>query len=150
MVITLMYGRQKFPQVFSMDKIISVMAVRKFRPVILAFILALFSPPTMAVDPLYQPEMQKLLGAIGSLYFLQPLCGNNEIDWRQHASELIALDQPDEDRRQRLNGSFNQGYYAYARLYQTCTEAAQLATGQILLEAKQLTRDIHSRYGEQN
>jgi len=126
------------------------MAVKKIRPIILALIFVTFGQPAMAVDPLYQPQMQKLLGAIGSLYFLQPLCGNYKNDWRQHASELIALDEPDEDRRQRLNGSFNQGYYAYARLYQSCTEAAQLATGQILQEAERLTRDIRSRYGEQN
>jgi len=113
-------------------------------------ILVSFSQPSLAADPLYQGEMQKLLNVIGSLYFLQPLCGNTENDWRQQAGELIALDNPDEDRRQLLNGSFNQGYNAYARVYQTCTISAQQATMQLLVDADKLARDIHSRYAEQN
>jgi len=112
--------------------------------------LSLPAQPASVVDPVYQGEMQKLLGIIGSLYFLQPLCGNEENDWRLHASELITLDNPDEDRRQRLNGAFNQGYYAYARSYNSCTVSAQRAALQLLKEAEQITRDIHSRYAEQN
>lgn len=110
----------------------------------------IFVMPSLAADPPYQPQMQQLLNSLGSLYYLQPLCGARDSDWRQHAQELIALDQPNEDRMQRLNGSFNQGYHAYARLHQTCTPATQLAISRLLNDADRLTRDIRSRYSEQN
>jgi len=125
-------------------------ALKFLRTIFVALALTLSAQPVSAVDPLYQSEMQKLLGIIGSLYFLQPLCGNEENDWRLHASELISLDNPDEDRRQRLNGAFNQGYYAYSRSYSSCTISAQRSVRQLLQEAEQITRDIHSRYADQN
>jgi uncharacterized protein (TIGR02301 family) len=118
------------------------------RALFVCILLGVFAQPTMAIDPPYQSQMQQLLKAIGSLYFLHPLCGNEQNDWRQHANELIMLDEPTQDRRQRLNGAFNQGYYAYARLHQSCTFSARQAITQLLVEADHLTRDIHSRYAE--
>ncbi|HHB82030.1 MAG TPA: TIGR02301 family protein [Devosia sp.] len=113
------------------------------------FVMAgLLWQPAYAVDPPYQGQMQQLLGVVGSLYFLQPLCEDQKNDWRQHAAELIAFDDPDDDRRQRLNGAFNQGYQAYARLYQNCSPSARQAITRLLIKADQLTRDIHSRYAE--
>lgn len=116
--------------------------------VLLALAIAFAAPPAKAVDPLYQPQMQRLLYVMGSLYFLQPLCGLNDLDWRLQAAELIDADQPEEDRRLRLTGAFNDGYGAYARLYRDCTESAQLAVRQMLDEAEALTRDIHTRFAE--
>ena len=118
------------------------------RPLSVCILLGAFVQPVLAIDPPYQTQMQQLLNAIGSLYFLQPLCGDEKNDWRQHASELIELDDPADERRQGLNGAFNQGYHAYARLYQSCTFSARQAITQLLVEADHLTRDIHSRYAE--
>ncbi len=120
------------------------------RPFLLCLMVLGFSQPATAVDPPYQGDMQELLSIMGSLYFLQPLCAGNRIDWREHAAELIDLDKPDEDRRQRLNGAFNQGYHAFARLHQSCTVATRSAITRLLIEADVLTRDIHARYAEQN
>lgn len=101
-----------------------------------------------AIDPPYQPEMERLSEMLGSLYFLQPLCGADQEDWRAHAAELIALDNPDDDRRQRLIGSFNEGFESYSRLYRQCTDSAQEAMRRLLTEAERSTRDIHSRFAE--
>ena len=48
----------------------------RLRPVavLLCAMLALPSP-AWAVDPPYQPQMQRLAEILGSLYFLNPLCG---------------------------------------------------------------------------
>ena len=116
--------------------------------ILIGILAGLLSQPAYAVDPPYQSQMQQLLGVVGSLYFLQPLCGDQKNDWRQHAAELISFDDPDDDRRQRLNGAFNQGYQAYARLYQNCSPSASQAITRLLIEADQLTREIHSRYAE--
>lgn len=102
----------------------------------------------LAVDPPYQAQMERLAEILGSLYILAPMCGRTEIDWRAQVADLIALDEPDADRRARLVGSFNAGYEAYARFYRTCTPSAEIAISRLLSEGEGLARDIHSRYAE--
>jgi uncharacterized protein (TIGR02301 family) len=113
----------------------------------LALLLSL-PQPALAIDPPYQGQMERLAEIMGSLYFLQPLCQPGLDDWRNEMAELINLDQPDEDRRQRLAGAFNQGYTAYARLYRICTVSAAEALTRLLVEAEKTAREIHSRYAE--
>lgn len=113
-----------------------------------ALAMALWSGPAAAIDPPYQEQMERLAETLGSLYFLQPLCQPGLEDWRTQMAELIELDSPDEDRRQRLAGAFNEGYEAYARLYRVCTVSAAEALTRLLVEAERNARDIHSRYAE--
>jgi len=104
--------------------------------------------PAAAVDPPYEPQMERLAEILGSLYFLNPLCAGSATDWREQLADLVALDQPDEDRQQRLYGAFNGGYLAYSRLYRSCTESAREALTRLLVEAGATARDIHTRYAE--
>lgn len=104
--------------------------------------------PAFAVDPPYQDDMRRLNEIMGSLYFLQPLCTDNPTDWRALAADLIDLDKPDDDRRERLMGAFNEGYESYARLYRWCSEPAATAMTRLITEAEHTARDIHSRYAE--
>ncbi len=113
----------------------------------LLLVLAMVGPAA-AIDPPYQRQMERLSEIMGSLYFLEPLCGNADTDWRQEMGELIELDEPDDDRRQRLAGAFNTGYTAYARFHRACTPAASTAYHRLLEEAQQIVRDIHSRFAE--
>jgi uncharacterized protein (TIGR02301 family) len=106
------------------------------------------STSALAVDPLYEPQLERLSEVMGSLYFLTPLCAPGGKDWRVEMSELIALDTPDDDRKQRLAGAFNNGYQAYARLYRECTDSAHTAMTKLLVEAEQTARDIHAHYAE--
>jgi len=123
---------------------------RSFRRalVAVAFGLVLSGAPAQAIDPPYQEEMERLAEIMGSLYFLQPLCQPGVEDWRAQMAELISLDEPDEDRRQRLAGAFNAGYSAYSRYYRICTVSAAEAMTRLLTEAETTARDIHSRYAE--
>jgi uncharacterized protein (TIGR02301 family) len=115
----------------------------------LPLLLALGLPqPALAIDPPYEPQMERLAEILGSLYFLNPMCKPGGTDWREQLSELVRLDQPDEDRQQRLYGAFNTGYSAYARLYRTCTPSASEALSRLLIEAESTARDIHTRYAE--
>lgn len=113
----------------------------------LAFVV-LLGQPAGAVDPPYQPEMERLSEIMGSLYFLDPLCRQEAADWRAQMEDLINLDQPDDDRRQRLAGAFNAGYTAYARLYRGCTVSATAALSRLMREAERTARDLHTRYAE--
>jgi len=116
---------------------------------ILALVLALLLvAPAQAIDPLYQRQMERLTEIMGSLYFLEPLCETGTEDWRAQAAELIALDEPDDDRRQRLAGAFNTGYSAFSRLHRQCTPSSRAAMTRLLDEAQQLAREIHTRFAE--
>lgn len=120
----------------------------RFRLPTLALLLALGTAPSLAIDPPYQRQMERLAEIMGSLYFLQPLCQPAADDWREQMAELIALDEPDEDRRQRLAGAFNVGYTAYSRFHHSCTPAARAALERLLVEAERSARDIHTRFAE--
>lgn len=121
----------------------------RFAQFLAATLLVLMAGPALAVDPPYQEEMERLSEIMGSLYFLQPLCRPDAgADWRAEMGDLISLDQPDDDRRQRLAGAFNSGYEAYARLYRACTVSADEALTRLLVEAEKTARDIHTRYAE--
>lgn len=115
---------------------------------IAGLVTALSAVPAMAIDPPYQPQMERLAEIMGSLYFLEPLCHAGTEDWRAQMEELILLDEPDEDRRQRLAGAFNGGYTAFARFHRACTPAAREALVRLLSEAERTARDIHARFAE--
>ncbi|ODT69504.1 MAG: TIGR02301 family protein [Pelagibacterium sp. SCN 63-23] len=119
--------------------------LRLLRPLFLAMLIA---APAFAIDPPYQRQMERLAEIMGSLYFLQPLCQTGNEDWREQMAELIALDEPDEDRRQRLAGAFNGGYNAFARFHHQCTPASREALARLLVEAQRLAREIHTRFAE--
>lgn len=108
----------------------------------------ILTAPAQAVDPPYQALLERLTEVMGSLYLLQPLCGYTDVNWRVEAARLIRYELPDEDRRARLEGAFNEGYRGYARLYRTCTDSARLAMERFLAEGDRIAREIHSRYAE--
>lgn len=116
--------------------------------VALAGIVVLAPLPAVAVDPLYQPQMERLSEILGGLYMLTPLCGDTTTDWRMQMADLMERDEPEDDRRARLAGAFNAGYEAYARFYQSCTPSARTAISRLLHEGEALSRDIHQRYAE--
>jgi uncharacterized protein (TIGR02301 family) len=119
------------------------------RPALAAALLCLtLTVPARAVDPPYQGDMERLAQMLGSLYFLDPLCQHDKVDWRAQMQELINLDQPDDDRRQRIAGAFNDGYTAYARLYRVCTVSAAQSLNRLLSDAEATARNIQSHYAE--
>jgi uncharacterized protein (TIGR02301 family) len=111
-------------------------------------VAALVAAPALAIDPPYQRQMERLAEVMGSLYYLQPLCKTGTEDWRAQMAELITLDEPDEDRRQRLAGAFNTGYTGFSRLHRQCTPSSREALTRLLVEAQQLAKSIHTRFAE--
>ncbi len=122
--------------------------MRKRLAIALLVLATALPQPAAAIDPPYQPQMERLAEILGSLYFLNPLCAGEATDWRAQLADLVSLDQPDEDLQQRLSGAFNGGYLAYSRLYRSCTDSAREALARLLVEAEATARDIHARYAE--
>jgi uncharacterized protein (TIGR02301 family) len=117
-------------------------------PVLALAALLAFAHSAAAIDPPYEPQMERLAEIMGSLYFLAPMCSESSVDWRAELADLVTKDQPDEDRQQRLYGAFNGGYQAFARLYRACTPSAEEALTRLLMEAESTARDIHTRFAE--
>ncbi len=130
-----------------MSSKLASLPLKSLRFFVLATLLCL-SGPSWAIDPPYQRQMERLAEIMGSLYFLQPLCQPQTTDWRAEMDELITLDEPNEDRRQRLAGAFNGGYTAFARFHRHCTPAAKEALSRLLTEAEKTAREIHTRFAE--
>lgn len=125
------------------------MAMRLRLPALLLLATLAVAVPAKAIDPPYQPQMERLAEIMGSLYFLNPLCTEGATtDWRAELADLVDLDQPDDDRQQRLFGAFNGGYQAFSRLYRICTASAGEALTRLLIEAETTARDIHTRFAE--
>ncbi len=122
----------------------------KFIKIILIvfFTLGITINNAKSIDPPYQAQMERLTNILGSLYYLQPLCGYDEIDWREQADILITLEKPTRDRKQRLAGAFNEGFQAFARIYNICTPSAKEAMERFLREGAYLAKYIHTQFAE--
>ena len=100
-----------------------------------------------AADPPYEPQLQRLAEILGSLHYLDQLCGGTAPAWRDEMAALLTAEAPEADRRARLVDRFNLGYGSFAAVYRTCTPSAVLALERYKKEGAALTRDIADRFG---
>jgi len=120
-----------------------------FKHVILSFGILLFHTPSVfAVDPPYQADMERLATIMGALYHLDDLCIQSGNNWRDEFAELMDLEEVDNDRRERLTASFNNGYYDFSRLHVRCTFNAQTAMQRFIEEGAAISKNIHTRFAE--
>jgi len=101
-----------------------------------------------SLDPPYQAQLEKLSKALGSLHYLRAICADDAQLWRVHMDQLLNFENPPEDRRARLVGSFNSGYQAYARFHVRCTSSARKSMQLHLNEANIIAQDIQTRFAE--
>lgn len=104
--------------------------------------------PAQAIDPAYQPQMERLAEIMGALYHLDDLCLRSGVDWRGQLADLMDLDEVDDDRRARLAGAFNDNYADFQQSHSRCTDSASLLTSRFLDEGAKISYDIHIRYAE--
>jgi uncharacterized protein (TIGR02301 family) len=119
--------------------------VKRMVGLVLAATLAV--TPAAAADPPYEALLQRLAEVLGSLHYLDGLCDPGTTPWRAQMEALIEAEQPDGQRRARLNDRFNIGYSSFAATYRTCTPAARLALERYHREGADLAADISARFG---
>ncbi|MDQ6437990.1 TIGR02301 family protein [Mesorhizobium sp. LHD-90] len=95
----------------------------------------------------FEDNLLRLSEILGSLHFLRNLCGEKGGRWRGEMGTLLAIENPDPERKARLVARFNRGYRAFAGNYTVCTAAAVEATGRYIKEGEQLSRETAVRYG---
>ncbi len=96
----------------------------------------------------YDPDINRLAEVLGTLSFLRDLCGIKDgAVWRARMNDLMEAEGTSQERKERLAGSYNRGFYGYQITYRTCTPAARIAIDRLTDEGARLTRGITGRYG---
>jgi uncharacterized protein (TIGR02301 family) len=106
------------------------------------------APPPEPPPPPYEPQLLKLAEIMGSLAYLRTLCDGPEANnWRERMAALLEAEGRTPMRRDRLTGSYNRGFRAYAATHRACTEGSQEASARLAVEGERLARVLAGRYG---
>lgn len=89
----------------------------------------------------------RLAEILGSLHYLRNLCGETGNRWRGEMEQLLAAENPNEERRARFVAKFNHGYRSFDQVYVRCTPSATEAISRYMKEGEALSREIVGRYG---
>lgn len=101
------------------------------------------------VAPAYEPQLLRLAEMLGTLAYLQDLCGRHHDGqiWRAKMAALLNAEAKTSLRKERLAGAFNRGFRGYALTYRLCTPNAHAIIRRFLTESGKLAHGIAHRYG---
>jgi len=105
-------------------------------------------PKIQVLPPAYNRQMMRLSEILGALHYLRELCGANEGQfWREQMQELIAKEEPTQERTAQMIARFNQGFRGFRETYRECTPSAITANDRYIDEGAKLALEIPSRFG---
>ncbi|MBO0766742.1 MAG: TIGR02301 family protein [Hyphomicrobiaceae bacterium] len=113
-----------------------------------AAMLAAVAAATSAQGPAtdtkpYDDKLMRLSEILGAVHYLRELCGANDGQkWREQMRELMDTEGSTALRRAKLTRSFNNGYRAYSRTYNTCSPPAQTAITRFLAEGAEIADSL--------
>ena len=91
----------------------------------------------------YDDKLFRLSEILGAVHYLRELCGANDGQaWRDRLRELMDTEGSSALRRARLTRSFNNGYRAYSRTYNSCSRSAQTAIARFLSEGAEIADSL--------
>ncbi len=106
------------------------------------------APAPSEPDLPYDADINRLAEVLSSLAFLRDLCGMKDgALWRARMNDLMEAEGTSDQRKERLAGSYNRGFYGFQPTYRTCTPAARVAIDRLVEEGARLTRGVTTRYG---
>lgn len=106
------------------------------------------TPKITILPPAYEPQMLRLSEILGSLHYLRELCKANEGQkWRQAMQDMIANEEPTDERKAQMIANFNHGFRGFQETYRECTNAAIEANNRYMAEGIKLSGEIPTRYG---
>ncbi|MGU3400285.1 TIGR02301 family protein [Brucellaceae bacterium D45D] len=103
--------------------------------------------PALSQQAPYEGKILRLAEILGSLHYLNNLCGKPGSEWRDRMDSLINAEKPPEAEKLRLISSFNHGYRVFSDSYTRCTPSAHAAINRYMQEGESLSNEIISRYG---
>lgn len=117
------------------------------RTLVLTVALALsFALPAGAqtLTPL-ERQMLEMAGNFGTMHHLTQICeGEQHQEWRDSMLELIRLEDPSREQRQRMGERFNDAYHEVAERFPRCDGAARAYAGQLAREGAALAEQMAS------
>jgi uncharacterized protein (TIGR02301 family) len=91
----------------------------------------------------YDDKLMRLSEILGAVHYLRELCGSSDGQkWRDQMRELMDTEGSSALRRARLTRSFNNGYRAYSRTYNACSQSAQTAITRFLTEGAEIAEQL--------
>ncbi|HEY7550383.1 MAG TPA: TIGR02301 family protein [Hyphomicrobiaceae bacterium] len=98
--------------------------------------------PTTDTKP-YDDKLMRLSEILGAVHYLRELCGANDGQvWRDRMRGLMDTEGSTALRRAKLTRSFNNGYRAYSRTYNACSQSAQTAITRFLAEGAEIADSL--------
>ncbi|MCF6321501.1 MAG: TIGR02301 family protein [Rhizobiaceae bacterium] len=106
------------------------------------------SPIIKTLPPAYNDQMARLAEILGSIQYLRNLCGAGEgLLWREQMANIIAGEEPIEERKADMISRFNRGFRAYRDIYRECTPSAVEVVNRYMRQGKRLSGEIPNQYG---
>ncbi len=92
---------------------------------VLAFLTAA-SPALGQSLTSFERQMLELSGHFGTMHHLSQICESENVQiWRDNMLELMRLEDPSRDQRQRMSERFNGAYGEVEQRFPTCTADAR-------------------------
>ncbi len=94
---------------------------------IIALTALLLTAPASAqsLTPM-ERQMLELAGDFGTMHHLAQICEGEQVQvWRDYMLELIRLENPSRDQRQRMGQRFNDSYNEVAERFPNCSGTAR-------------------------
>ncbi|WP_336276284.1 TIGR02301 family protein [Bartonella sp. CB178] len=108
---------------------------------ILTFLLT--TTPTFSQHrPLYDTKLLRLAEILGSLHYLQNLCGIPTNRWHNYMKTLIETEKPAPKRLAYFYQAFNEAYRAFSESYHDCTQSAAEASQRYIKEGRILSENL--------
>ena len=105
-------------------------------------------PKIKVLPPAYDSQMMRLSEILGALHYLRELCGADEgSKWRDQMKNLIAQEEPTDERKAQMIAHFNRGFRGFQETYRECTDAAIKANDRYVSEGVKIAGEIPTRYG---
>jgi uncharacterized protein (TIGR02301 family) len=105
------------------------------------FLLLTGAPPTSAQETLapYQRQLISLSQILGTVHHIRSLCRRGEETvWRDAMMDLIRLEDPSQETRERMVRSFNEAYHEARARYPSCSSAAEAEARRLAGEGERL------------
>lgn len=91
----------------------------------------------------FERQLLELAGHFGTMHHLNQICESDNVQiWRDSMLELLRLEDPSREQRQRMSLRFNNAYSEVEQRFPTCTQDARRYTQQLGNEGAELSETM--------
>ncbi len=91
----------------------------------------------------FEREVLNLAGHFGTMHHLNQICEHEDVQiWRDSMMELLRLEAPSRDQRNRMSQRFNDAYNEVEQRFPTCTGEARSYAQRLAREGAELAETM--------